>query len=68
MERWGILLDHRGKVAVITGAASGLGLEIARACAARGMKLALADIQDYELDRIAGELQKKGSGRISSDH
>lgn len=52
--------DHRGKVAVITGAASGLGLGIVRACAARGMKLALADIQDCELDRIAGELQKSG--------
>ena len=55
------MLDHRGEVAVITGAASGLGLGIARSCAARGMKLALADIQDCELDRIAGELQKKGS-------
>ena len=55
------MIDHRGKVAVITGAASGLGLGIARACSARGMKLALADIQDYELDRIAREMQKKGS-------
>lgn len=52
--------DHRGKVAVITGAASGLGLGIARSCAARGMKLALADIQGSELTRIAGEMQKKG--------
>jgi Short-chain dehydrogenases of various substrate specificities len=55
------LIDHRGEVAVITGAASGLGLGLARACAARGMKLALADIQGPELDRIAGELQKEGS-------
>ncbi len=54
------MLDHSGKVAVITGAASGLGLGIARSCAARGMKLALADIKGSELDRIAGEMQKKG--------
>ncbi len=54
------MIDHRGKVAVITGAASGLGLGIARSCASRGMKLALADIQDSELERIAGEMHKKG--------
>lgn len=53
-------MDHRGEVAVITGAASGLGLGIARACAAREMKLALADIQGSELNRIAKELQKEG--------
>ena len=59
------MIDHRGKVAVITGASSGLGLGIARSCASRGMKLALADIladiQDYKLDRTAGEMHKKGS-------
>lgn len=54
-------MDYRGKVAVITGAAGGLGLGIARACAARGMRLALTDIQAPELDRIAGEMQKEGS-------
>ena len=38
-----------------------MGLGIARACAARGMKLALADIQASELDRITREMQKEGS-------
>ncbi|MGJ4918661.1 SDR family NAD(P)-dependent oxidoreductase [Bradyrhizobium sp. HKCCYLRH2060] len=33
-----------GKVAVITGAASGIGRELAAACAAQGMKLVLADV------------------------
>lgn len=54
------MIDHRGEVAVITGAASGLGLGLVQACSARGMKLALADIQGPELERIAGELQKEG--------
>lgn len=54
------MIDHRGEVAVITGAASGLGLGLVRACAARGMKLALADIQGPELDKLAGEMEKEG--------
>ncbi|NPV21397.1 SDR family NAD(P)-dependent oxidoreductase [Bradyrhizobium aeschynomenes] len=33
-----------GRVAVITGAASGIGRELAAACAAQGMKLVLADV------------------------
>lgn len=33
-----------GKVAVITGAASGIGRELAAACAAQGMKLVVADV------------------------
>src|SRR6185369_10485406 len=33
-----------GKVAVVTGAASGIGRELAVACARRGMKLVLADV------------------------
>lgn len=36
--------DLRGKVAVITGAASGIGLALALEAARRGMKVALADI------------------------
>jgi NAD(P)-dependent dehydrogenase (short-subunit alcohol dehydrogenase family) len=36
--------QFEGKVAVITGAASGIGRELAIACASRGMKLVLADV------------------------
>lgn len=35
---------HRDQVAVITGAAGGLGLALARQCAARGLQLVLADV------------------------
>jgi len=41
--------DLKGKVAVITGAASGFGRELAVLCAAEGMKLVLADIDDKNL-------------------
>jgi len=41
--------DLQGKVAVITGAASGFGRELAILCAGEGMKLALADIDDKNL-------------------
>ncbi len=46
----------KDKVAVITGAGSGFGLELARLCAAQGMKLALIDVQHDALERVATEL------------
>jgi NAD(P)-dependent dehydrogenase (short-subunit alcohol dehydrogenase family) len=44
-----------GKVAVVTGAASGIGLALSRALSAEGMKVVLADIEDAALDAaVAG--------------
>ena len=37
--------EFKGKVAVITGAASGIGFGIAEHCAQEGMKVVLADIE-----------------------
>jgi NAD(P)-dependent dehydrogenase (short-subunit alcohol dehydrogenase family) len=45
-----------GKVAVITGGASGIGLATARALAARGCRLALADVEEPVLDVAVREL------------
>lgn len=45
-----------GKVAVITGAASGIGAESARLFAAEGANVVLADVQDDRGQRIADEL------------
>lgn len=53
--------DFKGKVAVITGGASGFGLEFARIGAARGMKLVLADVQQDALDAACAELEKTGA-------
>jgi NAD(P)-dependent dehydrogenase (short-subunit alcohol dehydrogenase family) len=41
--------DLKGKVAVITGAAGGFGRELAILCAAEGMKLVLADIDEKNI-------------------
>jgi NADP-dependent 3-hydroxy acid dehydrogenase YdfG len=43
----------RGKVVAITGAARGIGLATAKACAARGMKVAIGDLDEAEAKRAA---------------
>ena len=48
--------EFRNRTAVITGAASGIGLELARRAAAEGMKLVLADIEAARLDAAAASL------------
>jgi len=51
----------RGRTAVITGAASGLGLEFARLAAREGMQLVLADVQAEALDSAAQALREAGA-------
>ncbi|MED5361886.1 MAG: SDR family NAD(P)-dependent oxidoreductase, partial [Actinomycetota bacterium] len=43
-------MDVNGKVAVVTGAASGMGLAMARTFADSGMKVVLADIEEDVLE------------------
>jgi NAD(P)-dependent dehydrogenase (short-subunit alcohol dehydrogenase family) len=50
-----------GKVAVITGAASGIGRAMARSFAAAGMKLALADVEAGALREARKELAASGA-------
>lgn len=52
--------DFAGKVAVITGAASGIGRAIADQCAALGIKTVLADIEQAALDQSESDLQARG--------
>lgn len=49
------------KTAVLTGAASGFGLELARLAAAQGMRLMLVDIRDEPLQAVAAELRAQGA-------
>lgn len=53
--------SFREKVAVITGGASGFGLEFARTGAALGMKLVLADIDEDALDVEVAQLKAAGA-------
>ncbi|WKB53279.1 SDR family oxidoreductase [Eleftheria terrae] len=51
----------QGKTAVLTGAASGFGLELARLAAAQGMNVVMADVQQDALDRAAEEVRGLGA-------
>src|SRR4029077_7169329 len=52
--------DFRGKVAVITGAASGIGRGMAERCVSEGMKVVLADIDEANLTKAETELKTAG--------
>lgn len=53
--------DLTSKVAVITGAASGIGLALAQRFAAEGMKLVVSDIESTALDLAAKSLIRSGA-------
>lgn len=53
--------DLQSKVAVVTGAASGIGRALAGAFAAEGMRLVLADVETNALDEAAAALRAKGA-------
>ena len=56
-----MIKDFKDKTAVLTGAGSGFGLEVARIGARLGMNLVLADVQQDALDRAAVELKAAGA-------
>src|SRR5215211_1485586 len=53
-------LDFRGKVALITGAAAGMGLATARAFAEAGAAVVLADFKEDAVKAVAAELAAAG--------
>lgn len=52
--------DFHNKVAVITGAASGIGRAIAERCVRTGVKVVLADIEETPLVKAGDELKELG--------
>jgi len=55
------MMQFKGGVAVITGAASGFGLEASRIAARRGMKVVMADVQHDALELAGHEVQHLGA-------
>ena len=55
-----MITNFKGKTAVLTGGASGFGLECARIGARMGMNLVLVDVQQDALDKARVELEAQG--------
>ncbi len=55
----------KDRVAVITGAAGGIGSALARAFAERGARLVLADLDESGLETVAKELEAKGAEALT---
>jgi NAD(P)-dependent dehydrogenase (short-subunit alcohol dehydrogenase family) len=56
--------ELKKKVAVITGAAEGIGKAIALAAANEGMRLVLADISAEQLDKTVNQIRQSGASVI----
>ncbi|QEW21116.1 D-beta-hydroxybutyrate dehydrogenase [Marinibacterium anthonyi] len=53
-------ISFTGKTAIVTGAASGIGLAIAKALAASGATVVVADLKLENAERTAGDIADKG--------
>ena len=53
--------DFEGKVAIVTGAGSGIGEAVAREIAARGGSVVIADVNQAAAERVANALSAEGS-------
>jgi NAD(P)-dependent dehydrogenase (short-subunit alcohol dehydrogenase family) len=52
--------DFKNKVAVVTGAASGIGNALAEKCLSEGMHVVLADIEEEALKKATSKFQSQG--------
>ena len=60
-----MIADFDGRVAVVTGAASGIGYALAAKAAGLGMRLALADVERAALDSAAARLRALGAEALA---
>ncbi len=56
-----IMSEFKNKVAVITGAATGIGRGIAEKCVQEGMKVVLADVEENTLSQTEKDLKARGA-------
>lgn len=57
--------EFDGKIAVVTGAASGIGKSLAFRALREGMKVVIADIEVEPLNQVKKELEKEGASILS---
>lgn len=57
--------EFKDKVAVVTGAASGIGLGLARHCANEGMRVVMADLNENQLQSLAKVIVADGARAIA---
>jgi NAD(P)-dependent dehydrogenase (short-subunit alcohol dehydrogenase family) len=57
--------ELKGRVAVVTGGASGMGAGMCRAFAREGMAVAVADLDAQSAEKLAAELRDKGARSIA---
>lgn len=59
------MVDLSGRVAIVTGAGSGLGREHALLLAARGAKVVVNDLSETPAEEVAEEIRKAGSKALA---
>jgi NAD(P)-dependent dehydrogenase (short-subunit alcohol dehydrogenase family) len=62
------MVELRGRVAVVTGGASGIGLALCRAFLAEGMRVVVADVEAAALNAAVSDLQGAGDAAAVSGH
>ncbi|HYD07207.1 MAG TPA: SDR family NAD(P)-dependent oxidoreductase, partial [Reyranella sp.] len=55
----------RDRVAIVTGAASGIGAACARLFAAEGARLALVDLDEIGIGQVAADIEARGGQAIT---
>jgi short-subunit dehydrogenase len=59
------LTDYRDRVAIVTGASSGIGAGLARGLARRGARVALVARRRERLEELAREIESRGAALCS---
>jgi NAD(P)-dependent dehydrogenase (short-subunit alcohol dehydrogenase family) len=62
------MIDLSGKVAAVTGAAGGIGAEVARTLAKAGAQVVLGDVQGERGEQVAAQIREAGGQAIFMAH